>query len=210
MTHTRIVNVVECGAAGYGTALDTTAINRAIEVCASRGGGQVLHRTGGRHNMLAGILLQPGAWGRSDGPLEDVLIADVTMRNVAAPVSLWLKEPGNTTRDIVVSRLSAFGVYRAAASIESWTPEPIRNVAWHDVAIQFTGAADHPVSEEAEPPFVDVRPLPAWGFYARNVEGLRLESVRLVRDQADSRPRTRFDHGIPFARRESPSWETKF
>lgn len=72
MTHTRIINVMECGAAGDGGALDTAAINRAIETCASKGG--------------------------------------------------------------------------------------------------------------AEPPFVDVRPLPAWGFYARNVQGLRLGSVRLIRN----------------------------
>lgn len=82
------------------------------------GPGKHPHRTSGRTNMLSGINLQPGAWDPTRGHLDDVLISDVTMRNVQAPVHLSLK-PGNTCGDVTVEGLSAPGVYGAAISAES-------------------------------------------------------------------------------------------
>ena len=37
-------------------------------------------------------------------------------------------------------------------------------------------------------PGVDARPLPAWGFYARNVEALEFDNVRLRCEKEDMRP----------------------
>jgi hypothetical protein len=37
-------------------------------------------------------------------------------------------------------------------------------------------------------PGVDARPLPAWGFYARNVGKLQLDNVRLRCEKDDLRP----------------------
>ena len=39
-----------------------------------------------------------------------------------------------------------------------------------------------------EGPGVDARPLPAWGLYARNVENLVVEDVRLSLAKEDLRP----------------------
>ena len=54
-----------------------------IRDCLFYGPGLHPHRTSDRYNMLAGINLQPGAWDATKGRLDDVLISDVTMQNVA-------------------------------------------------------------------------------------------------------------------------------
>jgi len=167
-----------------------------IQNCLFYGPGVHPFRTTNRSNMLAGIMIQPGGWGPCEGPLEDMLVADITMRDVAAPLSLWVKRPGNTVQNIIVSRLSAFGVYRASASLESWVDEPIRDIEFRDVVFQYVDGKEGEPPTVAQPPNVDTRALPAWGFYARNVENLRFVDVDLVwrGDAEPSRPKTLFEN----------------
>ena len=165
------------------------ARNMIVHDCLFYGPGVHPHRTGGRHNMLSGIILQPGAWDVSDGALEDVLISDVTMKNVQSPVTLYLRRTGNTATGITVSRLAATGVYRAAASVESWTDTPVGRVVFRDVSIEYVGGGTaEQGGKAARPPALDARPLPAWGLYARNVSDLVLEDVRLSCARKDLRP----------------------
>ncbi|NLE42862.1 MAG: hypothetical protein GX615_13690, partial [Lentisphaerae bacterium] len=56
MHHTRIIDVMACGAAGDGSTLDTAAVNRAIETCASKGGGQVFFPPG--HYLSGTVVLR--------------------------------------------------------------------------------------------------------------------------------------------------------
>lgn len=162
-----------------------------VHDCLFYGPGLQPHRTSGparRTNMLSGIILQPGAWDATRGLLDDVLIADVTMRDVASPVTIWTK-PGNPVGRVTVERLSATGVYRAAASVEGWSDAPITNVVFRDVKIEFAGGGQAGQARQpVKGPGVDARPLPAWGFYARNVERLTLEDVRLALANDDFRP----------------------
>ena len=162
--------------------------NLIVHDCLFYGPGVHPHRTSKRRNMLSGIILQPGGWDASEGPLADVLISDVTMKNVASPVTIWLKRPGNTIDGVTVSRLSATGVYRAAASVESWTETPVGRVVFRDVDIEFTGGAELKQAKmPVRTPGVDARPLPAWGVYARNVDVVQLEDVRLGCAKGDLR-----------------------
>ena len=159
-----------------------------IHDCLFYGPGIPPHRTSDRHNMLAGINLQPGAWDATTGKLDDVLISDVTMHNVATPFHFSLK-PGNTAGSVVVDRVTATGVYRAAASVESWAEQPFENVAFRDVTISYNGGGERQkVREEVKSPGVDARGLPAWGFYARNVQDLMFDNVRLRYEKEDLRP----------------------
>ena len=160
-----------------------------VHDCLFYGPGVHPHRTQDRHNMLAGIILQPGAWDVSEGALDDVLISDITMKNVESPVTLYLRRPGNTASDITVSRLSATGVYKAAASVESWTDQPVGRVVFRDVSIEYAGGGS--IEDGRKPPAapgLGVRPLPAWGFYAKNVKDLVLEDIRLSCAKEDLRP----------------------
>jgi hypothetical protein len=156
-----------------------------------RGPGEQPHRTSGerrRTNMLSGIILQPGAWDATRGLLDEVFVADNTMENVASPITLWTK-PGNPVGRVTISGLNATGIYRAALSVESWAEAPITNVVVRGVRLEFTGGG---TAEQARLPVkgpgVDARPLPAWGVYARHVEHLVLEDVRLSLARDDLRP----------------------
>jgi len=156
-----------------------------------RGPGEQPHRTSGekrRTNMLSGIILQPGAWDATRGPLDDVLLADNVMQHVASPVTLWTK-PGNTVGRVTIDGLRATDVYRAAISVESWSDTPITNVVLRDVRVEFAGGGKaSQASESVKGPGVDARPLPAWGLYARNVQTLTLEDARFILTSDDLRP----------------------
>lgn len=157
-----------------------------IHDCLFYGPGRYPHRTSARTNMLAGINLQPGAWDATEGRLDDVLISDITMRHVSTPFHISLK-PGNTGGTIHVERLSATGVYRAAASVESWAEEPFERVVCRDVSIEYdTPEKPAPRVSEVRSPGVDARALPAWGFYVRGVDRMTLDDVRLRQSEAAS------------------------
>lgn len=159
-----------------------------IHDCLFYGPGVRPHRTSDRHNMLAGINLQPGAWDATEGELDDVLISDITMHNVCTPFHFSLK-PGNTAGKIVVSRVTATGVYRAASSVESWAETSFENVVFRNVTIDYLGGGTPEQARiRVKSPGVDARPLPAWGFYARNVDKLQLDNVRLRCEKDDMRP----------------------
>ncbi|MCL4195699.1 MAG: right-handed parallel beta-helix repeat-containing protein, partial [Thermoguttaceae bacterium] len=64
-----------------------------IHDCLFYGPGIHEHRSSDRHNMLAGIILQPGAWDPTEGRLYDDLLSDLTMRNVTTPLHVAL-QPG--------------------------------------------------------------------------------------------------------------------
>lgn len=155
------------------------------------GPGAQPHRTSGaqrRTNMLSGIILQPGAWDETSGLLDDVVLADNTMSEVASPVTLWTK-PGNPVGRVTIQGLHATGVYRSAFSAESWADAPITNVVLRQITAEFAGGG---TAEQAalvvRGPGVDARPLPAWGLYARHVQNLVLEDVRLSSRSSDARP----------------------
>lgn len=156
-----------------------------------RGPGEEPHRSSGtkrRTNMLAGIILQPGAWDATRGPLDDVLLAENVMQNVASPVALWSK-PGNTVGRVTVSGLEATGAYRSAISIESWADTPITHFVLRNAHVEFTGGSNAwAAGQTVRGPGVDVRPLPSWGLYARNVQTLTLEDVRFSLETNDFRP----------------------
>src|ERR1039458_8404032 len=91
-----------------------------IHDCLFFGPGRFEHRTSRerhRKNMLAAILLQPGAWERTEASLDDVQISDITMHDVTTPFSLTLT-PGNTAGRIAINRMTATGGYLAAATVE--------------------------------------------------------------------------------------------
>jgi hypothetical protein len=174
-----------------GVRLIGPALHSTITHCDFPGPGVHPHRTSGaarRTNMLAGICLQPSAWGGMPGPLDDFRIEDITMKNVAAPLHI-VTRAGNPAGRIVVERLRATGVYRAPCSVESWGESRFDDVVLRNVIVDFDGggsSADARLSVRM--PGVDARKLPTWGFYARGVNRLTLENVQLACERDDARP----------------------
>jgi hypothetical protein len=156
-----------------------------------RGPGEQPHRSSGaqrRTNMLAGIILQPGAWDETRGPLDDVFIANNVIEDVGSPLTLWTKGE-NPVGKVVVSGLWATGVYRSAMSFESWADTPIGDVELRDVQVEYAGGGKAPPNgARVTSPNVDARALPVWGIYARNVRNLTLEDVRVTVASNDFRP----------------------
>ena len=180
-----------------GIRLIGPARNLIVHDCLFYGPGRHEHRTSRekhRTNMLAGLCLQPGAWMATEGVLDDVKLSDVVMHDVTTPLHLSVK-PGNTAGHVWVDRLTATGVNLAAASLESWAEAPIGRVCLRDVSLEFTGGGVvDPGRSEVRAPGVDARPLPAWGLYARNVQALQLENVRLGVAKDDARPAMIVEH----------------
>ena len=171
-----------------GVRLIGPAVHLIVSDCLFHGPGREPHRSSARHNMLSGIILQPGAWDKCDGLLDDVFVADNIMKDVSSPVTIWTKH-GNPVGRITISGLNATGVYRAAFSAESWSDLPITNVILRNATIEFSGGGSADLARKpVTRPGVDVRPLPAWGIYARNVENLTCEDVRLDLAKDDERP----------------------
>jgi len=159
-----------------------------IHNCLFYGPGVHPHRSSDRHNMLAGINLQPGGWDTTKGALDDVMISDATMHNVSTPFHFTLKS-GNTAGNIVVNRVTATGIYRAASAIESWAETEFTNVVFRDVTVEYKGGGTlEDARRTVKSPGVDARPLPAWGFHARNVQNLQFDNVRLRFEKKDLRP----------------------
>jgi hypothetical protein len=156
-----------------------------------RGPGEQPHRSSAdkrRTNMLSGIILQPGAWDATRGPLDDVFLANNVMQDVASPLTLWSK-PGNTVGRVIINGLHATGVYRAAMSAESWAQAPITNLVLRDVQVEYSGGGTAlQAGQTVKGPGVDARPLPCWGLYARHVGTLTLEDVRFSLASDDLRP----------------------
>jgi hypothetical protein len=174
-----------------GIRLIGPALHSIITHCDFPGPGVHPHRTSGaarRTNMLAGICLQPSAWGGMPGPLDDFRIEDITMKNVAAPLHI-VTRAGNPAGRIIVERLRATGVYRAPCSVESWGESRFNEVVFRDVWVDFEGGGS---PEDAQMPVrmpgVDARKLPAWGFYARGVNRLVFENVTLSCERDEARP----------------------
>jgi hypothetical protein len=160
-----------------------------VQDCLFYGPGLHPHRTSDRRNMLSGIILQPGGWDACKGALEDVLISDVTMKNVASPVTVLLKRPENTADNITIADLTATGVYRAAASVESWCETACGRVVFRDVSIEYEGGGTAKQAKEPpRKPGVDARSLPVWGFYAKNARDITLENANFYCVKKDFRP----------------------
>ena len=169
--------------------------------CQFEGPGKFEHRTPQnlhRTNMLAGIILQPSAWTPTPGPLEDVLVSDVTMRNVACALHVSTRE-GSLADRLTFERVTATDVYSAAVSFESWTKEPIGAVTVREMTVEYAPdvvidprLGKKPVVQTPiRKPGVGVwnRKLPVWGVYGRHVEQMRLDRVTLrTSDSEDRRP----------------------
>lgn len=159
-----------------------------MQDCLLYGPGLEPHRTSNRYNALAGINLQPGAWDATTGLTDDVLFSNITMHNVSTPFHFSMKK-GNTAGTVTVNRVTATGVYRAAASVESWAETPFTNVVFRDVTLEYKGGGTPEQARmQVKSPGVDARPLPAWGFYARQVQNLEFDNVRVRCEQEDARP----------------------
>ena len=153
------------------------------------------------------------------GPLEDVSISNVTMRDVTnAPIFIRLGArqrapegtPIATIRRVNISNVVASGIDpRYSAIIAGLNGHDIEDVRFSNIRLQFKGggtAADAqraiPENENSypEPGMFGVTPSSA--FYIRHARGVTFDNVEVSYDGADARPPFVLDDvkGVEFSR----------
>ncbi|WP_428330422.1 rhamnogalacturonidase [Mucilaginibacter sp.] len=144
------------------------------------------------------------------GLLEDVTISNITMRDIVnAPIFLRLASrmrgpadvPVGELRRVIISNVVAYNVEPGQGVLISGIPgHPIKDIALKDIKIYYkgTGTAEQarrevPELEKGYPEPGSFGVLPAYGFFARHVEGLRIDNVALNLLNDDQRSAFIFD-----------------
>ena len=148
----------------------------------------------GRGRGLSGISLELVDGGR----LERVAIANITIQGVSVPLFIRLGDrarpfkkdisapPIGSLTHVVINNIVATGVGRIGCSITGQPGHPIENVLLSNLDFEYEGggrrelaAVEVPELPRAYPECTMFGDLPAYGFYARHLKGLRFSNVQL-------------------------------
>ena len=144
---------------------------------------------------LTGIILQPGAWGLGAGKLANIYIHDIRLRDMQTAMTLLLNE-GNQGEDIRIENIIATGITNNAISVEAWSKgSAFENVKFKNVSVSYHIL--HPnllKTTNFDRIYTESRPLPYWGFYARNAKNIELENVTFDYSGTETRSVMGFDN----------------
>ncbi|HBO42948.1 MAG TPA: glycoside hydrolase [Planctomycetaceae bacterium] len=157
----------------------------------------------GRREGLAGIALEIV----DGGTLENVHVSNITVEGTHAPIFMRLgnrgrpakrigpAQPVGTFRNVVFHNIVAAAASQTGCSITGIPGHRIENVTLSDVRIEVAGGgvSQHapdgvPELEGQYPECIMFGVLPAYGFFCRHVDGLKLEKVKVHSKQPDARP----------------------
>jgi polygalacturonase len=156
-----------------------------------------------RAEGLAGIALEIVDGGTLDG----VVISNISIEGTTAPIFMRLGNRARaprvadptpavgTFRNVTISNIVARNASPMGCAIAGIPGHAIENVTIDNVRIAFAGGGtadqvDREIPEE-EPKYPESTmfgPLPAYGFYARHVNGLTMRNIQLSYDTPDLRP----------------------
>ena len=146
----------------------------------------------------AGVSIQNVDGGR----IERVVVSDITMRNVRAPIFIRLGERGSgqtvpragTLTNVKISNLVATGA-EWTSSIMGIPGGDVSGITLSDIQVSGKGGGDaallsRPVPQRKNeyPDASRFRHLPAHGLYCRHVTGLHILRTALTVTAADARP----------------------
>jgi len=151
---------------------------------------------------LAGVALEIV----DGGVMDRILVSDITMTGVGAPIFLRLgnrarpfkegmDKPGiGSMKNITISNIEATGANPTGCAVAGLPEARIENVTLSNIRLSFTGGgtaeqASRTIPEETEkyPEYAMFGKLPAYGIYCRHVDGLKLTNVQLQLANADKR-----------------------
>lgn len=136
------------------------------------------------------------------GSLEHVVVSDIQMTNVRAPIFVRLGKRGRsqavsmggTLKRVSMANVVAVGAM-IASSITGIPGYPISEILLKNIRVTARGGAGAKVAsqrvlelEKGYPDAYMFRDLPAYGLYCRHVRGLTLDNIELNADQPDARP----------------------
>lgn len=144
------------------------------------------------------------------GMMQNILLENIVMENVATPVFIrtgirarpfkpeqYVKAIQDV-QDISLSNITVMNA-RLPSSIMGLHNRPIRNVSISNYSVRYndTQAAvannEVPFEEFSYPMAIMFKELPAYGLYCRNVDGLRLENMRMFSVPEEKRDALAFD-----------------
>lgn len=152
---------------------------------------------------LAGIALEIVDGGVMDG----VTIANVSMRNVGAPLFARLgdrarpsvpggpKQPVGRLRNVTLSGIRARACGPVGCAFAGLPGHPLENISLSDIRLEFVGGGTEedarraiPEKRDAYPEFQMFGKLSAFGLFLRHARNVRLRDIELVTEKPDARP----------------------
>ncbi|MGD0729915.1 MAG: glycosyl hydrolase family 28 protein [Terracidiphilus sp.] len=155
------------------------------------------------------------------GLVEDVVVDNITMEGVGAPIFLRLGNRGRSQatpvpgkmRRIVISNVIANGTDTIGSSITGLPGHPVEDVTLNNIRIVVPGGGTLEQARRQIPEYPERYPshdmfapagvkwddyphtaqLPAYGLYVRHASGVNLHNVRFEAESPDDRPALVFD-----------------
>ncbi|MDD3154554.1 MAG: glycosyl hydrolase family 28 protein [Victivallaceae bacterium] len=188
------VKIADCrfNSACNGFRLIAPAEDLTMENCVFKGDGKYTHRSSynrKRRDMLAAIILQPGAWVVSKGPVKNLSFRNLTVDRVKNLITIYPNKE-NQMEDLRFEKIKATDVWYQPVQIENWEPSSsIRNVLLRDMEVEYRGNPPREVlaARSISQPGLEAHNLPYWGFYGRNLDGLKVQNVAFRKRGNDSR-----------------------
>ncbi len=144
------------------------------------------------------------------GFLENITVTNVTMDGVRVPFFVRLGDRGRPhvvggphqplgyARNITLRNINARNASSQGCYVVGLPEEHIQDVTIAESDLQFEGGGTEdlidrevPQNREGYPSMEMFGTLPAYGIYSRDVDGLRVENVRLTTITPDARPATK-------------------
>ncbi|UCC99893.1 MAG: glycoside hydrolase family 28 protein [Phycisphaerales bacterium] len=158
--------------------------------------------TYGRQRGLAGLALEIV----DGGTLDRVVVSNLTIKGVTVPIFMRLgnrarlyeedqpKPNVGKFRNVIVSNIVAIDCSPVGCSITGLPGHSIENITLSDIRLGFEGggtreqaAREIPEKPESYPESTMFGTLPAYGFFCRHVEDLRLHNLKFETAASDYR-----------------------
>lgn len=140
------------------------------------------------------------------GTMDHVLVSDITMSEVGAPIFVRLgnrarpfkkdmDEPGvGRLKNVTIRNIEATGAGPTGCAISGLPQAKIENLTLSNIRLSFAGGGTKeaagravPEKETAYPEYSMFGELPGYGFFCRHVNGLKLDNVEVQLAKDDKR-----------------------
>jgi Pectate lyase superfamily protein len=195
------VTVTNCILNSSCNAIRVGGRNVLINNCLIYGPGQYAHRLGFRTNTESGFQILPHSAGRGNappgrlvtpGPIDNMVLSNITMINVRSPVYIAFGADapysGNNlgVGRIVIENLTAINCGRTPFYVAGPREKPAKSIILRNARMTFVGGvSDEESNGQGFSPYSMIQ---AYGVYGRNVESLELHDVRVDYLNKDRRP----------------------
>ena len=175
--------------------------NVLIDNCLIYGPGEYAHRLGFRTNTESGFQILPQSAGRGNGPpgrlvtpgpIDNMVLSNITMINVRSPVYVAFGADAPYSANnlgvgrIVIENLTVINCGRTPFYVAGPREKPAKSIILRNARMTFVGGVDD--QESNGQGFSPYSMLQAYGVYGRNVENLELHDVRVDYVDKDRRP----------------------